>query len=198
MGVRAIGNKDNTGIRVSESERTISVRTIDAPPVEFRPIASEHQPDPTDNGSESDDAGTVDPTRIASSDGNSSGDSAPYGRTKSGRVRNRPVAGGNNSSKPTSKTTDSLANLVCMLHGVVANIVKVPALKITEDQSQQLTKAVLEVTELYDVPLPTEKVAAWMNLGAVAYKVYIVSDKPSKPFVVAQQQNAAVPNFMNG
>lgn len=85
-----------------------------------------------------------------------------------------------------------------MLHGVVSNIVKVPALKISLENSRELTAAGMQVAELYDVPLPTEKVAAWMNLGAVAYKVYIVSDK-KKPVLIqreAEESQSVVPNFM--
>lgn len=76
-------------------------------------------------------------------------------------------------------------------------MVKISALKISLEDSRELTAAAIEVSELYDVPLPTEKVAAWMNLGAVAYKVYIVSDK-QKPFVVQPSPvtESPLPSFM--
>jgi hypothetical protein len=143
---------------------------------------------------------SVNPGTISS---NSASGDAPFGFTKSGRVRNRPVGSArrNDSPEVSSKTSKSLVNLVYMLHGVVSNIVKVPALKISLEASRELTNAALEVAELYDVPLPSEKVAALMNLGSVAYSVYIVGDKPKISIdgrIEKQEVSGPMPSFMQG
>lgn len=198
MGVRIIGDKGSVTIGVQQPERVISIGASDTPTIKLRPVIGEHESYSADNGIESDANGTVDPTRI-SSDSSGGGD-APFGYTKSGRRRNRPVGSTSRGDRPadTSKTANSLATLVCLLHGTVSQIIKVPSLAISLDDSRALTAAGLEVAELYDVPLPTEKVAAWMNLGAVAYRVYIVSDKPSKrPVLVTDDSKPSpLPNFM--
>ena len=87
-----------------------------------------------------------------------------------------------------------------MLHGVVSNMTKLPSLKISLSESRELTAAAIEVSQLYDVPLPTEKVAAWMNLSAVAYKVYLAPKEQPKqrgPQAVPQQPREDVGVALN-
>ena len=200
MGVRVIGSDTGNSKRFQRITKPIESGDGTSSTVELGTTPGEHESHSTDNRIEPNTDGAIDPSSISadSGSGNASGD-APYGYTKFGRVRNRPVGSSPRGERTasTSKTTDSLASLVCMLHGVVSNIVKVDAFKISLEQSRELTAAALQVSELYDVPLPTEKVAAWMNLGAVAYKVYIVSDKKlSKIQIVSKAQEMPVHDFM--
>lgn len=190
MGIRLIGDSGNAAKRVRQP-KTITFGGIgDVAPVQFRAVVGEHPTNPADNGQQPDDAGEVDSSTINPGDHSGSSDSGDTPRRR-GRKRGSKNRGSGDSSASTSKTTDSLAGLVCMLHGVVSNMVKVPALKISMSESKELTAAAIEVSQLYDVPLPTEKVAAWMNLGAVAYKVYFVRDVASTkrgPQAVPQQE----------
>lgn len=200
MGIKIIGgNPSGFGSRVQRGTGRVSIRTDDAPTVELRPITVEHVSDGPDNADEPNldgQATSVDPTSISGAD---SGSVAGTGKRRGRKPGSRNKSSGNATSSDPSKTASSLATMICMLHGVAANIVKIPALAISLEDSKLLTQASLEVAQLYDVPLPTEKVAAWMNLGAVAYKVYFVSDKP-KPFVVrtVEASDSIMPDFMTG
>jgi hypothetical protein len=201
MGIRTIGDNGRAAIGIQQSKRTISVGTGNVTPVQYRPVASEHTVIAAGNIDGSDGDGQAASFDPASYTGDSGGDSssgdAPRTKRKYTKRGNNSERRARESTANTSKTTNSLASLLCMMHGVVSNIVKVPALNISLDQSRELTTAILEVTEQYDVPLPTEKVAAWMNLSAVAYKVYIVGEK-SKPVLVPRQrpEETDIPEFM--
>lgn len=46
-------------------------------------------------------------------------------------------------------------------------MLKVDELTITPEESKQLAEAITAVTELYDVPLASEKTIAWVNLAMV-------------------------------
>lgn len=199
MGISVIGSEKRIIIGVQPVSGGVKIEGGEKPAVSYKPVGVEHPTDTADNGVKQDADGEASSFTPADTLSGSSGNDAPFGYTKSGRRRNRPTGGTRGGAeRNTSKTTDSLASLMCMLHSVVSNMVKIPALKITMEQSQELTKAVVDVTELYDVPLPTEKVAAWMNLGAVAYKVYFVSEKPKGKIKLVPADDGPMPSFMSG
>lgn len=49
---------------------------------------------------------------------------------------------------------------------------KIPELMLTEDESKMLANAVNKVTELYDIPILSEKSQAWMGLAIAAGTIY--------------------------
>lgn len=176
MAIRPIGNKKRNPIGVVEPARTISVGAVQFTPVVQRTEPDDSKLDGSDNRRESNDDGAIDPTSVTTDSGGIGDTSGTSGKRRGRKPGSRNRTSGDRPAS-TTQTTNSLATLVCMLHGVAANMVKIPQLAISLDASRELTAAAIEVSQLYDVPLPTEKVAAWMNLGAVAYKVYIVGEK---------------------
>lgn len=54
----------------------------------------------------------------------------------------------------------------------MAKAVKLDLLEITKDESEQLGAAITRVTELYDVPIMSEKSMAFVNLGMVMASIY--------------------------
>jgi len=58
------------------------------------------------------------------------------------------------------------------LHLFLAKSSKIEELKLSPDEAKELGDAVLRVTELYEIPIPSEKVMAWIMLGKTAADVY--------------------------
>lgn len=75
-------------------------------------------------------------------------------------------------------------------------------LKIPKDGCKELAAAIMDVTELYEVPLLNEKGLAWANLAGVMAKVYIFDGKTVQagPVAVPRENRGtvAMPDFMTG
>lgn len=203
MGVRIIGDKRSIVGGVQRPTRRISIADATGKPIVFAAVGSEHETDGDDSESQPDvdgSAGFVDPASAASTGGN--GDS-PFGYTKSGRRRNKPVGSSTRSTtRNTSKTTDSISAMLYTIHSVAGSLLKMPMLHITRSGSDELAQAILDVTELYDVPLLSEKGMAWANLAAVAAKVYVFSPAPKSESRSNGPQDTAkqpipMPSFMS-
>ena len=111
---------------------------------------------------------------------------APYGYTKTGRIRNRPVGsgtrGGGSSSAGTGRgkrqektATNFIADSLVVLNEFVGHLLKTDAFDMDEDVSKDIAAALQEVGDLYDVPIIDHKTAAWGKLGIVLAKHYIPS-----------------------
>lgn len=78
----------------------------------------------------------------------------------------------------------------------------VEELEIDEEESEILASATLRVTELYDIPLPSETILAWVGLANALGKVYgprvgaYAMRKARKPPItlVAKQPATATPS----
>lgn len=138
----------------------------------------EHPIDATITGDATDDDSDIDSTVDPSSLGGS-GD-APFGYTKSGRRRNRPVGsgrrGGGDASGTTRKTASEtsafVGDILYSVHEIAATFLKVEELELSEDEAAALGAGIVRVTEQYDIPLPDAKTMAWINLAKVMGKVY--------------------------
>lgn len=208
MGVRVIGDDKRIIVGVQPIAGRIEGEGGGESTLSFRPVTEQRIVDGTDNDGEPDvdgQAGFTDPESIAGADSGSSGD-APYGYTRTGRKRNRPVGSGSRgtSTRSTSKTTDSIASMLFVVHSVAGSMFKLPFLKIPKDGCKEIADAIVEVTELYDVPL-NEKTMAWANLAGVMAKVYVFDGKaenmPSIATIfekVEKKQPSQMPSFMTG
>lgn len=114
------------------------------------------------------DGGPIDPASLG---GNASGSDAPFGYTPTGRRRNRPVGSttrtGNKSTRSASRTTLSLESILFSAHLMASIFFKEEILACQEQEAKALAEAITAVTELYDVPLASEKTIAWTNLVMV-------------------------------
>ena len=104
---------------------------------------------------------------------------APYGRTASGRVRKRPVgsgrrsASGRASKKDSQSATNTIAEILMMLHWGIATALKEPALELTQDECEKGAASITRLTELYgDIPGMDEKTMAWVNLAGTWGTIY--------------------------
>lgn len=82
-----------------------------------------------------------------------------------------------------TETTNSVASMLFTLHLGMATFLKSEYVALSEDESQNLAKAITRVTQLYDIPVMGEKAMAWTNLLMVAGTVYgprIVAGKVAK------------------
>jgi hypothetical protein len=80
-------------------------------------------------------------------------------------------------------------------------MLKLPSLRIPKEGAAELAAAIVEVTELYEVDLLSDKQRAWGNLAIVASKVYFFNDYKGPAVVVtidAREETAAqpLPDFM--
>lgn len=205
MAVRTIGGKKYTGIQLPRNEVGVSGEGVEESGIDSDVTLEERGIDTADNGGEQSNGGFTNPEDIAGA-GDSDSGAAPYGYTKSGRRRNRPVGTGRRgkaASSGGSKTTDSVAAMLFTVHTVAASLLKMPVLKIDKESCSELAEAVMQVTELYEIPLLDEKGMAWLNLAGVAVRVYIYNGK-GKSVVVpeAAKENsntpAPMPIFMTG
>lgn len=126
----------------------------------------------------------IDPAGAASGNGART-DSGDGTRRKRGRPR-----GSSNGSAPNkrSETSRNLDSILFSIHTMGAIALKTPELMITEDESKQLASAINRVTELYDIPILSEKSMAWMGLAMAAGTVY-------GPRLMAAKMNAKKPEM---
>lgn len=140
--------------------------------------------------------GAVDPASISATRDNNSGGNTP-GKRGRGRPRK---SGDSNQRKPsTTKTTNSLARILVGIHSMGAQMLA-PQLEISQDEANELSKAIQEVTELYDVPLPSAEIMAWVGLGGCLTKIYgprigsiILDKKTAKAKQPRSVQNTPTP-----
>jgi len=190
MGVRIIGAKSDATIRIqpiaggdgstAEGERVQN----------FVAIGEQHTVDATDNDGESNPDGEtsfVDPDSVADIGSSSGGTGKRRGRPRGSR--NGVRSSGRTSTRSTSKTTDSVAAMLFTIHSVAGSLLKIPAVQIPKSSCNDLAEAIMQVTELYEIPLLDEKGMAWANLAAVACKVYIFNGSDT---VVKNEDNATV------
>ncbi len=116
--------------------------------------------------------------------GNGGGDSggggdtdAPFGRTKTGRIRKRPVGGGGGTRVTTQKKAVSLsavkeiAGALSFFHTLTANLIKVPELAMGDTEALMLAEAVDGVLESHEVEIDPRAIA-WTKLAGVVSIVY--------------------------
>ena len=116
----------------------------------------------------------------AGADGNSTDFVSPSaGRSSSGprtgaKPRGRPAGARNGEGKRAtpSKTTQDLTGLLIVLHLGLSKSLKAEELELDEKEAKSLSDSILRLTELYDIPLPSEKVMAWIMLGKTAGTIY--------------------------
>jgi hypothetical protein len=167
------------------AKRDTGSATADKLPPGFRLVGDEGQSSGDDNddlgtpGSErSNDGGgdvissngsggVVDPASLG---GNPSGDASGNGGRKR---RGRKPGSGNRAGKTSaSETTNSIADVLSGLHAGMAYFLNIPELNLDDSESKKLSKAVTRVTELYEIPLPDEKIQAWVMLAVTCSGIY--------------------------
>lgn len=192
MGVRIIGTKSDATIRIQSTAGGDGSTETGERVQNFVAIGEQHTTNEPDNNGESDVDGQVsfvDPESIADTGGGNSGTGKRRGRPRGSRNGVRGTSTGRGSSRSTSKTTDSVAAMLFTIHSVAGSLLKLPAIQIPKSSCNDLAEAVMQVTELYEIPLLDEKGMAWANLAAVACKVYIFKGNAT---VVKNEDNVTV------
>lgn len=205
MGISVIGNKDKSRIRIQQPAQPIAgfvpVRTVIAAEPVSRIDDTEYESNGADNGEQSDVDGTVEYTSPADIGGNSD---APYGRTKSGRIRNRPVGSSTRTgtARSTSKTTDAIASMLYTIHTVAHSFTKIGMLNISKESASNYAESIVQLTEYYEKDYISQEKMLWFNLAAAMSRAYIFD---AKPVVVNGPQRVApvaepikMPDFMTG
>lgn len=106
-------------------------------------------------------------------DGIDAGAGAGSGGSGTGRKRGRPKGSRNTgSSRSNTKTTQDLTEILFLTHLLLASTMGLRELQIDRDEAKILSDATVRLTELYEIPLPSEKVMAWIGLGTACGKVY--------------------------
>jgi hypothetical protein len=167
---------------------------------------SEHESNIADNSSESNTDGQANEfVDVESIDiGDSGGQRTYTGKRRGRKPGSRNKQSGNGSKSNTSKTTDSIAAMLFTIHSVAGSLLKMPSVQIPKKSCRELAEAMMQVTELYEIPLLDEKGMAWTNLAAVACKVYIfrgeaeiVVDNVNKKVTVISEP-VEMPSWMRG
>lgn len=162
FGSRNIGSVGNAGENVDgigsvgesttgESDGSIGIAAVD------------------DRGTESTDAGDgtqfVDP---ASAGDNSSAGTGTY----TGKRRGRKPGSKNKSRASATQATADISGILFTAHLFMAKLAKSDVLEITKEESEELGAAITRVSQLYEVPLLSEKHMAWLNLAMVSGNIY--------------------------
>jgi hypothetical protein len=210
MGIRIIGDTHNIGVRLQPSRIVVSGDERKPAPG-GDPDGSEHSVDGSDNRDEpisSVAAGFVDTATLGANSNSGSPGDAPFGYTKSGRRRNRPVGGTRsaNSSRDSTQATDDIAKYLASGHLLVSKLLHMPQFMLSTEEAETLAAATTRVTQLYDMGIGTEEQRAWINLAMVAGAIYIpkVFSGKAEPIRVVnrphpvQPVSADVPAWMNG
>jgi len=117
-----------------------------------------------------DTTGNTDGNFVDPATGSGSGaDSGTRRRTRSDAGTRR---GSRRSRTSATETTNSVANLLFTCHLGISAMLHSEVFAITEQESEELAKAVTKVSQLYDIPVIGEKALAWMNLAMVGGKIY--------------------------
>lgn len=146
------------------------------------------------SGDDVDDNAPVDPASL--------GGDAPFGYTKSGRRRNRPVGSatrgsgpGSTTRKTASETSVFVGDILYSVHEIAATFLKIEELELSEEESKALGEGIVRVTEQYDIPLPDAKTMAWINLAKVLGKVYAPRIGAMKIRKAREKGKKAQPDF---
>jgi hypothetical protein len=113
----------------------------------------------------------IEPTSITGSggsDGNPNGNGDPG---SSPRRRGRP-AGSKSRTASAPIAVDKFGQLVGLAHFIASKITAVPEIELAENEAQELGGAVLDVLRVHGISGPSEDVAAYLALAAIAGKVY--------------------------
>jgi hypothetical protein len=110
----------------------------------------------------------IDPSTAYSGDPGTGTGTDPDSSTGTGRRR----AYTKRTRKTDSETTKTLATLLYTIHLFGSSMVGAEELALTEDESSKLAEAMTKVSQLYDVPLMSEKTAAWIGLAFAAGSIY--------------------------
>lgn len=168
MGIRVIGDNRNSTVRIQPSGGGIQVEGGEQPAVTFAPVGEQFGVDTTDHGQQPDVDGTVDPSSVTADSG-SGGSSTAKRRGRKPGSRNKRTA----TASSSSQTSHSLNKLLYSVHLMGASLLKMPQLELSKEESENLTTAINEVTEYYDVSLGSPEQQAWINLAMVAGGIYI-------------------------
>ena len=141
--------------------------------------------------SEPDDDGAIDPANLASGTGSDSDSSTGTGARRRGRPRGS--KNGRKAKGGTSAASDSLTGLLFAANNMLAAFAHVPEFEIDKEEARILAEATQTLTELYDMPIMSEKTAAWVKFGMAINQVYgprivAVIAKPKKPRIVSMPQ----------
>lgn len=181
MAIRVIGSKGSDTSRILKPKKRDDATEGSSGSEGESTTGIEHESDESDNSSESDAHGQSDYVDLDSIDTGSGSNTGS--RTYTGKRRGRKPGStnrngsGKRSSSGTSKTTDSVAAMLFTVHSVAGAMLKMDAIKIPKSACEELAEAILQVSELYEIPLMDEKSMAWMNLAGVACKIYIFNGK---------------------
>lgn len=111
------------------------------------------------------DSGVINPATVAGGSDTGTGTGKRRGRKPGSK-------NGSTSRSAQSKTTETLGKLLYSLHMMGAGFLNIQELALDREESAELAAAVKEVTDLYEIPLMSEKAYAWVNLGTTMAKVY--------------------------
>lgn len=206
MAIRVLGSPDSNIGRVLKPKKRDgeSAQRVIGEGSETDRI--EHESDSADNSSEPNTDGQTEFVDIDSIDTGTDNNQRTYSGKRRGRKpgsSNR-NSSGKRSSSGTSKTTDSITSMLFVVHSVAGSLLKMPSIKISKESCNDLAEAIMQVTELYEIPLLDEKGMAWANLAATAVKVYIFNGEAT---VIKDEKNQKVhvisdpipiPDFMRG
>lgn len=122
---------------------------------------------PTDNGGNPKDNGG-NPPKVDLAAASDNGNGEP-GKRKRGRP-----SGSGNKSKPKAQAPldiDFVQISLLSIHTMLASLVNVPELELTDDEAAKLAKAVHNVSRYYPVSIDP-KAQAWFGLATAAGSIY--------------------------
>lgn len=110
------------------------------------------------------------------------------------RRRGRPPGSRNGTRKATvTETSRNIGEMLFSLHLGMATFLSSEHWAITEDEADRLGKAIIRVTQCYNINVLSEEQLAWVNLAMVAVPIYgtraflSVQSKKEKPKIVSKQ-----------
>jgi hypothetical protein len=124
------------------------------------PIATSD--DAGNSGSIGDRFEPIDPTAAIGGSGGSNG----RGESAGGRRKRGP------NKKTSVQTVTNLEKLLQSIHSMGATFFKAGYLKLDDDEAKELAAAIYEANKYVDLPLPTDKQLAFINLARVAGTIY--------------------------
>jgi hypothetical protein len=120
-------------------------------------------------GTSSADGGipTIDPASLG-------GENSAQGTGSNTRRRGRPRGSRNGGTKQATKEVASdLTGLLYSTHFMLAKIIKVPEIKLDNEEAEELGKALARVNKEFGIAVLSPKTAALVNLAIVAGTVYV-------------------------
>lgn len=110
------------------------------------------------------------------------------------RRRGRPPGSRNSTRKSTvTETSRNIGEMLFSLHLGMATFLNAEHWAITEDEADRLGKAIIRVTQCYNINILSEEQMAWVNLGMVAIPIYgtraflSMQSKKEKPKIVSKR-----------